>query len=246
MKEPIPNGETLIKGTLQFPIVKNILTLNIYKGFSNCEKQLIFRINKKRPMQLVFATNNNNKLKEVQALLPDHIRILSLKDIGCFEDIPETQPTIAANAKQKANYIKDHYGYDCFADDTGLEIEHLNGAPGVYSARYAGPQRDAHANMDLVLEQLKNKPNRSAQFKTVIALHLNNSLETFTGICEGDITETKHGSDGFGYDPIFKANGYSKTFAEIALVEKNAIGHRGKAVRLLVDYLNRLQTQDTQ
>lgn len=191
-------------------------------------------------MQLVFATNNNNKLKEVQSLLPNHIRILSLKDIGCFEDIPETQPTIAANAIQKANYIKDHYGYDCFADDTGLEIDALDGAPGVYSARYAGLQRDTNDNINLVLKQLEYKSNRVAQFKTVIALNLNNTLETFTGICEGDITTSKQGSGGFGYDPIFKAKGYTQTFAEIPLTEKNAIGHRGKAIRLLVDHLSRL------
>ena len=191
-------------------------------------------------MQLVFATNNNNKLKEVQSLLPNHISILSLKDIGCFEDIPETQPTIAANAIQKANYIKDHYGYDCFADDTGLEIDALDGAPGVYSARYAGLQRDTNDNINLVLKQLEYKSNRVAQFKTVIALHLNNTLETFTGICEGDITTSKQGSGGFGYDPIFKAKGYTQTFAEIPLTEKNAIGHRGKAIRLLIDHLSRL------
>ncbi len=189
-------------------------------------------------MQLVFATNNNNKIREVQTLLPKHIHILSLKDIGCFEDIPETQPTIAANAKQKADYIKDHYGYDCFADDTGLEIDALNGAPGVYSARYAGPKRDANNNMDLVLEQLKNKSSRTAQFKTVIALNLNNTTEIFTGICEGEITKTKYGMGGFGYDPIFKANGFTSTFAEITLSQKNAISHRGKAIRLLIDYLN--------
>ncbi|RAJ17032.1 non-canonical purine NTP diphosphatase [Olleya aquimaris] len=191
-------------------------------------------------MQLVFATNNLNKLKEVQSLIPSHIKLLSLKDIGCFEDVPETQNTIEGNAIQKAEYIKQQYGYDCFADDTGLEVEALNGEPGVFSARYAGAQRDAHDNMDLLLKNLNNKSNRQAQFKTVIALHLNNELETFTGICKGDITTTKQGNKGFGYDPIFKANGYTKTFAEISLDEKNKIGHRGKAIRLLVDYLNKI------
>jgi XTP/dITP diphosphohydrolase len=191
-------------------------------------------------MKLVFATNNLNKLKEVQSLIPEHIELLSLKDIGCFEDVPETQLTIKGNAIQKAEYIKKHYGFDCFADDTGLEVEMLNGEPGVFSARYAGAQRDANDNMDLLLNNLKNKPNRNAQFKTVVALHLNSKLETFTGICKGDITANKHGDQGFGYDPIFKAKGYHKTFAEISLQEKNTIGHRGKAVRLLVDFLNNL------
>lgn len=191
-------------------------------------------------MQLVFATNNLNKLKEVQSLVPEHIQLLSLKDIGCFEEVPETQLTIEGNAIQKAEYIKTHYGYDCFADDTGLEVEALNGDPGVFSARYAGEQRDANDNMDLLLKSLEEKPNRKAQFKTVIALHLNDQLETFTGICKGEITKSKHGDKGFGYDPIFKAEGYDQTFAEISMEEKNAIGHRGKAIRLLVAFLNQL------
>ncbi len=190
-------------------------------------------------MQLVFATNNLNKLNEVQKLIPDTIQLLSLKDIGCFEDIPETQDTIEGNAIQKAEYVKQHYGYDCFADDTGLEVEALKGAPGVFSARYAGPQRDANDNMDKLLLNLKGKPNRNAHFKTVIALVLNGTLNTFTGICEGCITETKYGDSGFGYDPIFKASGYDKTFAEITLEEKNSIGHRGKAVSQLISFLNK-------
>ncbi|WCO02972.1 non-canonical purine NTP diphosphatase [Psychroserpens ponticola] len=192
-------------------------------------------------MQLVFATNNLNKLKEVQSLIPEHIKLLSLKDIGCFEDVPETQLTIEGNAIQKAEYIKEHYGYDCFADDTGLEVESLNMEPGVYSARYAGEQRDADDNMNLLLKNLEEKTNRNAQFKTVIALHLEGELETFTGICKGKITETKHGVKGFGYDPIFKAEGYDKTFAEISLEEKNSIGHRGKAVKQLVQFLSQLR-----
>ncbi|WP_397362424.1 non-canonical purine NTP diphosphatase [Olleya sp. R77988] len=191
-------------------------------------------------MQIVFATNNQNKLKEVQSLIPNHIKLLSLKDIGCFEDVPETQLTIKGNAIQKAEYIKQHYGMDCFADDTGLQVEVLNDQPGVFSARYAGPQRDANDNMDLLLTNLKDKNNRKAQFKTVIALHINNTLETFTGICKGEITVNKQGEAGFGYDPIFKAEDYTKTFAEISLDEKNKIGHRGKAVQLLVDYLIKL------
>jgi len=189
-------------------------------------------------MQLVFATNNHNKIKEVQSLIPQHIKLLSLEDIGCLEDVPETQTTIEGNAKQKAEYIKTNYGYDCFADDTGLEVQALNGDPGVYSARYAGEQRNADDNMNKLLNELKPHANRHAQFKTVIALHLNGKLQTFTGICEGDITQTKQGDKGFGYDPIFKAKGYTKTFAEISLEEKNTIGHRGKAVKQLIDFLN--------
>ncbi|OEJ98706.1 non-canonical purine NTP pyrophosphatase [Flavivirga aquatica] len=189
-------------------------------------------------MQLVFATNNLNKLKEVQALVPSHIKLLSLKDIGCLEDIPETQNTIEGNAIQKVEYIKQHYNYDCFADDTGLEVEVLNGDPGVYSARYAGEQRDANDNMEKLLNELSNKKNRSAKFKTVIALHNNGKLKTFTGICEGEITENRHGEKGFGYDPIFKPNGYEKTFAEIDLNLKNKIGHRGKAILQLITFLN--------
>ena len=189
-------------------------------------------------MQLVFATNNHNKIKEVQSLIPQHIKLLSLEDIGCLEDVPETQSTIVGNAKQKAEYIKTNYGYDCFADDTGLEVQALNGDPGVYSARYAGEQRNADDNINKLLNELKPHANRHAQFKTVIALHLNGKLQTFTGICEGDITQTKQGDKGFGYDPIFKAKGYTKTFAEISLEEKNTIGHRGKAVTQLIDFLN--------
>ena len=191
-------------------------------------------------MQLVFATNNLNKLKEVQQLIPSNIKLLSLSDILCIEDIPETQPTIEGNAIQKAEYIKTNYGYDCFADDTGLEVDALNGEPGVYSARYAGPQRNAEDNMAKLLNELAGNINRKAQFKTVIALHINGELHTFTGICKGEITTKKHGDGGFGYDPIFKAEGHSKTFAEITLDKKNKIGHRGKAVKELVAFLNNL------
>lgn len=191
-------------------------------------------------MQLVFATNNLNKLKEVQALMPKHIQLLSLKDIGCTEDIPETQDTIEGNAIQKAEYLKIHYGYDCFADDTGLEVDALDGAPGVYSARYAGPQRNADDNTNKLLAELNNHTNRHAQFKTVIALQLNSKLHTFTGICKGDITTEKKGQGGFGYDPVFQPEGYTQTFAEITLEEKNKIGHRGKAVAQLIALLQNL------
>ncbi len=189
-------------------------------------------------MEIVFATNNPNKVLEVQALIPKHIKLLSLADINCFEDIPETQPTIEGNAKQKADYITRKYGYNCFADDTGLEVDALVGAPGVFSARYAGESRSADANMDKLLLELKNKPNRNAQFKTIIALHINNTQHTFTGICKGEITTDKKGDKGFGYDPIFKPNGFKITFAEMPLETKNKIGHRGKAVEKLVDFLN--------
>lgn len=189
-------------------------------------------------MQLVFATNNLNKLKEVQSLIPKSITLLSLEDIGCFEDVPETQDTIEGNAVQKATYIKKHYGYDCFADDTGLEVDALNGAPGVYSARYAGEQRNSEDNIQKLLENLKHSADRKAQFKTVIALELHGFQHQFTGICKGEITKSKSGEKGFGYDPIFKAEGHSQTFAEISLEEKNRIGHRGKAVHQLVNFLN--------
>lgn len=189
-------------------------------------------------MQLVFATNNLNKLKEVQALMPVHIKLLSLKDIECFEDVPETQNTIEGNAIQKAEYIKTKYGYDCFADDTGLEVETLNGEPGVYSARYAGEQRNANDNTNKLLTKLKNKTNRNAQFKTVISLQLNGKQQTFTGVCKGEITTTKHGKKGFGYDPIFKPKGQDITFAEMDLSLKNTIGHRGKAISQLIQFLN--------
>jgi len=191
-------------------------------------------------IQIVFATNNLNKLKEVQSMLPANINILGLNDIGCNEDIPETQPTIEGNAIQKAQFIKDHYGHDCFADDTGLEVEALNNEPGVYSARYAGEQRNNDDNINLLLKNLENQTNRQAQFKTVIALHFNNQLHTFKGICKGYITLEKHGDQGFGYDPVFKPLEADQTFAEMSLQEKNNIGHRGKAFKQLVDFLSKL------
>ncbi len=191
-------------------------------------------------MKLVFATNNSNKIKEVQALIPDSITLLSLADINCHEDIPETAPTIEGNAIQKVTYIKEHYNLPCFADDTGLEIQSLDGAPGVYSARYAGPERSAEANMQKVLKNLAHTTDRSAQFKTVIALYLDSTTTCFTGICKGTITSEKRGSGGFGYDPIFLPTGYSETFAQMDLKIKNEIGHRGKAVQELVVFLNQL------
>lgn len=188
-------------------------------------------------MKIVFATNNPNKLKEIQALMPLGIDILSLKDIGCNEDIPETGTTLEANAFQKAHYLKEHYGYDCFADDTGLEIEALNGAPGVYSARYAGPERSAEANMDKILDELKGNVNRKAQFRTAIALILNGEEQLFEGMVEGHISEAKQGEEGFGYDPIFLPENDQRSFAQMSMSEKGAISHRGRAVRKLVDFL---------
>ena len=189
-------------------------------------------------IKLVFATNNENKIKEINALLTNSIKLLSLKDIGCYEDIPETADTIEGNAILKAKYVYEKYGYNCFADDTGLEIKSLNGEPGVFSARYAGEEKNADKNMDKVLQKLAPFSDRAAQFKTVVALVINGKLSTFEGIIEGEITSEKHGKDGFGYDPIFKPNGYEITFAEMPLSEKNNISHRGRAVKKLIDFLN--------
>ena len=190
-------------------------------------------------MKLVFASNNKNKIQEIQALVPKHIQIVSLEDIGCTEDIPETADTIEGNAILKANYVTEKYGYDCFADDTGLEVEALNGAPGVYSARYAGEQKDANDNMDKLLSELKDKSNRKANFKTVIALNLNGKQNLFTGIINGKIIKEKMGTNGFGYDPIFVADGYEKTFAELSMEEKSTISHRGIAVKELILFLQK-------
>ncbi|MEN2487489.1 non-canonical purine NTP diphosphatase [Flavobacterium sp. B11] len=189
-------------------------------------------------MKLVFASNNKNKIAEIQSMLPESIKILSLEDINCLEDIPETADTIEGNAILKADYVTQRYGYDCFADDTGLEVNALNGEPGVYSARYAGEQKNADDNMNKLLNALKNEENRSAQFKTVITLNLKGKQYLFTGIAKGDITLTKTGTNGFGYDPIFKPENFNQTFAELPLETKNTIGHRGKAVKQLIDFLS--------
>ncbi len=191
-------------------------------------------------MKLVFASNNKNKIQEIQALVPNTFQIVSLEDIGCFEDIPETADTIEGNAILKANYVTEKYGYDCFADDTGLEVDALNGAPGVYSARYAGEQKDANDNMDKLLSELKDKSNRKANFKTVIALNLNGKQNLFTGIINGKIINEKIGTNGFGYDPIFVADGFDKTFAELSMEEKSTISHRGIAVKELILFLQKL------
>ena len=193
-----------------------------------------------KDMKLVFATHNENKVKEVQAILPPHISLLSLTDIGCLEEIPETGKTLEENAILKANYITQKFSYPCFADDTGLVVDALDGAPGVYSARYAGENRDANANMSKLLNELSHTKDRAARFETVIALNLNNEQYIFTGKVEGEITDKKSGEKGFGYDPIFKPLGYTKTFAELPLEVKNKIGHRGKAIQKLILHLKSL------
>ena len=172
--------------------------------------------------------------------MPAGIEIISLKEIGCTEDIPETGETLEANAFQKARYLKENYGYDCFADDTGLEVEAINGAPGVYSARYAGPERSAEANMAKILDELKDKENRKAQFRTAIALILNGEEQLFEGKVEGHISKAKQGEEGFGYDPIFLPENNTLSFAQMSLEEKGTISHRGRAVRKLVDFLKRI------
>ena len=188
-------------------------------------------------MKLVFATNNSNKLSEIRSLVPDGIEILSLKEINCNEELPETNPTLKENALQKARYVFDNYGFNCFADDTGLEIDALGGEPGVYSARYAGEDCSAEDNMNKVLQKLEGEENRKANFRTVIALIIDGKETLFEGECKGEITQTKSGVEGFGYDPIFIPNGYQLTFAEMNKVEKGAISHRGKAVKRLVSSL---------
>lgn len=188
-------------------------------------------------VELVFATNNQHKLKEVQALLGNHFRLLSLTDIGFDEEIPEDFDTLQDNALQKARYINSRLGYNCFADDTGLEVDALNGEPGVYSARYAGEAKNPHDNIVKLLQNLSGVKNRRAQFRTVIALILDGNEYLFEGKVNGEIIDKGRGSDGFGYDPIFLPEGYSQTFAEMPLELKNQISHRGRAVAKLVDFL---------
>ncbi len=187
--------------------------------------------------ELIFATNNLHKLSEVQSLIGDKFKIKSLKQIGCNEDIPETAPTLEGNALLKAQYVLDKYGKNCFADDTGLEIEALDGRPGVFSARYATDGHDFEANIDKVLDELKGIKNRKARFRTVIALSLDGSVHYFEGIVNGEIITERKGIKGFGYDPVFLPDGYNETFAEMPLSEKNKISHRARAVNQLVSFL---------
>jgi len=188
-------------------------------------------------MKLVFASNNKNKIKEIQLLVPNDIQILSLEDIGCTEEIPETADTIEGNAILKANYVTEKFGYDCFADDSGLEVDALNGEPGVFSARYAGEPKNDDNNMNKLLSNLKDKTNKKANFKTVICLNYKGNQHLFTGIINGKIIDEKIGNNGFGYDPVFVADGYSKTFAELSIEEKSNISHRGIAVKQLIEFL---------
>lgn len=190
-------------------------------------------------MKLVFATNNPNKLLEIQHILGEEIELLGLEDIGCTEDIAETEPTLEGNALLKAMYVYNNFGYDCFADDTGLEIEALNGEPGVYSARYAGEAKDAQANMDKVLLKLNGETNRKACFKTVIAVVIGGKQTLMAGEVQGTILTERRGAEGFGYDPIFLPEGFSQSFAEMDLATKSEISHRGRAVEKLVAFLNR-------
>ena len=191
-------------------------------------------------MKLVFATNNQHKLHEIKQLIGSSIQLLSLADIDCNDDIPENQKTIEGNASEKAFYIWNKYQINCFADDTGLEIEALNGEPGVYSARYAGEEKSPEKNIELVLQKLTKINNRKARFKTIISLVINGEEVQFEGIVDGKILEEKRGQSGFGYDPIFQPDESSFSFAEMPLAEKNKISHRGRATQKLVDYLNQL------
>jgi XTP/dITP diphosphohydrolase len=189
--------------------------------------------------KICFASNNAHKLEEISKQLSGLYEVVSLKEIGCLEELPETGNTLAANSLQKAQYVATNYGIDCFADDTGLEIAGLDGEPGVDSAHYAGPTRDANANMELVLKKMNGVTNRNAAFKTVITLIQNGAIHTFEGAVEGIILETKKGNVGFGYDPIFQPLGFDRTFAEMGIEEKNLISHRGRAVAKLMEYLRK-------
>ena len=189
--------------------------------------------------KIIFATNNKHKLQEVAQLLQGKFQLFSLQDINCYDDIPETADTLEGNALLKARYVYERFGFDCFADDTGLEVEALNNAPGVYSAHYAGEQRNAEDNMNKLLLELQNKSNRKARFRTVIALILDGKEYLFEGEVKGNIEKRKRGEEGFGYDPIFTPDGYDKTFAELSIETKNTISHRALAVAKLIDFLSK-------
>lgn len=191
--------------------------------------------------KIVFATNNQHKLSEIRAIVPAGIEISGLHDIGCHEDIEESADTLEGNADLKAQHVFNNYQLDCFADDTGLEVEALNGRPGVYSARYAGEEGDAEKNIDKLLAELSGSDNRKARFRTVISLIIRGKIMQFEGIVNGEISTQRHGKDGFGYDPVFIPEGYTLTFAEMPLDLKNSISHRGRATRKLIEYLNTLK-----
>ncbi len=192
--------------------------------------------------KLVFATNNKHKLDEIRRIAGDSLEILSLSDIGCFDDIPETADTLRGNAEIKARYVRDRYGIDCFADDTGLMVDALGGEPGVYSARYAGPAHDSEANVALLLTRLADADDRRAHFSTVIAVTEGESVRFFEGSVYGVITNARHGDSGFGYDPVFRPDGETLTFAEMDADAKNAISHRGRAMAKFTEYLNTLSS----
>lgn len=189
-------------------------------------------------MELVFATHNRNKFEEVSLLMPKHIKLLSLNMIKCFDEIEETGTTLEENAQLKADFVTKNYGFNCFSDDTGLLVAALKGAPGVHTARYAGEKKDTNANMDKLLNALKDSANRNAHFKTAIALNINSEKHQFNGIVKGTIASKKSGEKGFGYDPIFIPEGYDRTFAELPLSIKNEISHRGRAIQKLIAFLN--------
>jgi XTP/dITP diphosphohydrolase len=191
-------------------------------------------------MKLCFATNNKGKLSEIRSMLGNHMHILSLEEIGAREELPENQDTLEGNSREKASYLYNKYNFNCFADDTGLEVMALQGAPGVYSARYAGPDCDPEKNMRLLLSQLNGTDNREACFRTIITLVLNGQYHQFEGKVEGTIARSASGNKGFGYDPVFIPLGYDQTFAQLSLEEKNLISHRGQAVRKLINYLMQL------
>ena len=188
--------------------------------------------------RIVFATNNVHKLQEIRAMIPEGIKLLSLADIGCHADIPETADTLEGNALIKARYVAEHYGMDCFADDTGLEVETLGGAPGVHTARYAGEAHDTEANIDKLLAELADKDNRKARFRTAIAFIVQQEEHLFEGVLEGEIAPVRRGTDGFGYDPVFIPEGTGKTFAELGSDIKNRISHRALAVNQLIEYIH--------
>ena len=191
-------------------------------------------------MNLVFAPNNEHKIAEIAKLVPAGFEVVSLASIGCTDDIPETAETLEGNAILKAQYVWERFGLSCFADDTGLEVSALGNVPGVYSARYAGPQRNAADNMKMLLNELNEINQRDARFRTVIALILDGQIYTFEGIVNGTITREQHGTEGFGYDPIFKPEGFEQTFAEMDMIQKNTMSHRGRAVQKLVEFLKTL------
>lgn len=192
-------------------------------------------------MKLVFATNNEHKLEEVKQMLDNRFTILGLREIGCYEDIPETAETLEENATQKSRYVFEKYGLNCFADDTGLEVEALNMQPGVYSARFAGAQRNAEDNMQKLLSELGKIKNRKARFRTVISLIIDGNETSFEGIVNGNILQAKQGNEGFGYDPIFQPDGYHLSFAEMEMNQKNKMSHRGRAIAKLIEHLLKIE-----